>query len=62
MRSNDAQGNSWPAAQTIVSANYVGASAEMAVVDGFPAICFSSVITALPSLKYIRANDVNGTS
>jgi hypothetical protein len=61
VRANDALGTTWgPSVQVVNTTNNIGEYASMAVVNGRPAISFYNNTTN--SLRYVRANDADGTS
>jgi hypothetical protein len=61
VRATDASGTSWGTSVSVDTTGNVGQTTSLAVVDGNPAISYYDGIS-LGDLKYVRANDANGTS
>ncbi|MBE2224690.1 MAG: hypothetical protein IAF02_24330, partial [Anaerolineae bacterium] len=61
VRANDATGQSW-GNPMILDTNNGGQYPTLLVVNGNPAISYSSLDSAAPELRFIRANDANGIS
>jgi Concanavalin A-like lectin/glucanases superfamily/Secretion system C-terminal sorting domain len=69
IRSADANGDVWIAADTVLvehSVNIADIKNQLKVINGNPAVCYEFRTVVNPtytlSLKYARANDVNGTT
>jgi hypothetical protein len=60
MRASGASGTGWSMPVTVDSTGNVGIYTSLASVDGNPAISYHDQTNFV--LKYVRANDANGTS
>jgi PKD repeat protein len=62
VRATDANGDSWGSRLTVDRGPHVGLWNSMAIVDGKPAISYYDYLWNVFDLKYVRANDADGSS